>query len=205
MTWTSDEPGNPLPLVVSFFTRGFYEREAFDLARSCQLLGVPFRIECVSDLGGWESNTNHKPTHLKRLHAELPGRAMVWIDADARFRRVPTLLMAPIPGGAVVGYRTIRGRPASGTVLLPVHKRRGELLEKWEEVVRNHPNATDQVCLGWAVSALMLPHVELPAEYCWIYDFTRANRRKPDPSPTDGEEPVIEHMQASRWARKREQ
>src|SRR5580693_3149582 len=84
--------GDPtLPLVVSFFTPGFYAREAWELMRSCQAVDLAYEIEELPNLGDWLSNVNRKPEFLLRKHAEHPTRSLLWLDADSRVRRVPRL------------------------------------------------------------------------------------------------------------------
>lgn len=181
------------PLIVSYFTDLFYMRDAFELARSCQSHFLDFVIEQVPDLGSWEANTNYKPTFILDCHKRFPLRDLLWIDADGRFRRYPTLLLEIEEN---IAYHIWKGRKvASGTVYLPISNLRGDILRTWEQKVREHPHASDQVCLGLTVNAMHLTSFDLPVEYCWIYD---EDPYTGEHGPTLNGCPVIEHLQASR-------
>lgn len=180
------------PIIVSYYTSPFYQREAFELARSCQRFSMDYHIEGVPDLGSWIANTNHKPAFLMRIDQTYPDRNIVWVDADGRIRQYPTLFN----GLSVdVAFHSWRGKTvASGTVFLRAGEARGRALRAWLGEVLKSPMATDQVCLGRAIKH-NFDLGELPVEYCWIYDHVEV-------SP-DNSNPVIEHMQASRWAKRR--
>lgn len=198
--WSKDR-GKPW-VLVSYYTDDFYLREAWELVRSCQDFGPDFLVEEVKLGSSWLENTNHKPFFIQRMINIFPQRHLIWLDADARFRQHAWLIDGPrLPSGDSIAYRTIHGKPASGTILLPNTPDRINIVETWCEEVRRDTNATDQVCLGRAVDRLKIPRMELPMEYCWIYDFDASGKKIANPSPLDTK-PVIEHMQASRWRRK---
>lgn len=187
MTWSGG--GNiHYPTVVSFHTGGFYERDAFELVRSCQLFHVPYHVEAVKDLGTWTKNTKYKPQHLLNVESQFPG-AILWLDADARVRSAPHLLWNLT---SRVAYCKLDGRRAnSGTVYLHPEGRRDFLL-RWHEK-SSTVGDSDQESLG-----MIAPDAgTLPSEYCWIYDFKDGKKDVPDPDAR----PVIEHMQASRWTK----
>lgn len=200
MEWydTHDENAG-MPIVVSFFTDPFYMREAFELVRSCQYHGIDYHVKQVPHRGSWLENTNYKPTFILAMARRYPNRSLLWLDADARVRQDPILFYCMTH---TIAYRTIEKVPASGTVYLAAWGVRERLLLEWIEEVEHHPTITDQVCMERAVNNLMVPRAELPPEYCWIYDDDpRARgRRFLDHDDT----PVIEHMQASRLAKKQE-
>ena len=187
-----------MPIVVSYFTDAFYQREAFELTRTCQAFALDYMVERIEDAGSWIGNTNQKPFFLRRMHAQLMDRALLWLDADARIRRFPKLLMSlNVP----IAYHTwVDGHfPASGTVYLQAGPQRGLLLDEWCRQVEQGPTLTDQICMGRAVDNLSMSHGELPQDYCWIFDHGEDGRsvRTLDPRTY----PVIEHMQASRYAK----
>lgn len=193
--WSRDERLD-MPLVVSFYTDDFYLREAYGLVRSCQSFGVPYFVQAVDCQGNgkkakekWLANTNHKPSFLQSLHHLFPERDLLWIDADGRVRRSIERLSGLRE--FVIGYHTWRGfRPASGTVLLPANPMREEFLDAWVDQVERCPTDTDQLCMQRTERKMGLVHLELPSEFCWIYDL--------DGLDVDST-PVIEHMQASRF------
>lgn len=197
MTWQNFSPlAAPLPVVVSYYTGPVYEREAYQLARSCREVPIDYYVEGRADAGGWLANTNAKPAFLAECDRRFPDRAILWLDADARVHRLPSLLRGL---EAPIAYHTWHGRPASGTVYLAPGPQRAVILACWIDEVERAPLATDQVCMGRAVARLELEHFELPTSYCSIYDFDYdGKRRVADPaSPC-----VIEHMQASRLTKR---
>src|SRR5580693_2565561 len=104
------------PMVVSFYTDAFYLREAFELARSCEALQLDYDINQVRPEGSWARNTNLKPSFLQQMSLRYPDRAIVWLDADARVRALPTDFPRII---SPVAYHVFKGREVlSGTVLL---------------------------------------------------------------------------------------
>lgn len=201
LQWSSISGSAPRPIVVSYFTDTFYLREAFELARTCQAFGVDFQIEEVPDLGDWMKNTNFKPSYIRSRAVEHPDRSLLWIDADGRIRAPLKLFDEACDPEVVIGYRTFPRSPASGTVILPPHLHRVHFLDVWIEECRNHPDLTDQVCMGRAVSRTGVKRLELPAEYCVIFDIAPNNEKLARPTP-DRPGVVIEHMQASRWTRR---
>lgn len=181
-----------MPVVVSFYTDDFYKREAFELVRTCQAFGLDYDVRQVSHQGSWAANTNVKPFFLRDMAACYPARNLLWLDADARVRQLPVLFDGlPLP---VAFHRWLGKHPASGTVFLGPGC--GALLTAWIEEVQLHPARTDQVCLGDAVAATGTHEGALPESYCYIYDF---HSDEPDPDAIV----VIEHMQASRWTKKK--
>jgi hypothetical protein len=107
---------------------------------------------------------------------------------------------------AQVAYRRTFGEKtiaASGTVYLAPGPSRIPLLKAWEEKVKAAPKATDQVCLDNAVQEAEWVFQELPPEYCWIFDFDMGDQRLAGGPNPEVFSPVIEHMQASRWVRRR--
>jgi len=185
---------------VSYYTGPVYQREAYQLARSCGEIPLDYYVEARADAGGWLANTNAKPTFLAECDRRFPDRAILWLDADARVLRQPDIFRDKGGGCAYpVAYRTWHGKPASGTVFLRAGTDRAVLLAAWIEEVARDPRATDQVCLGRAVGRLGFPRFELPVEYCAIWDFDEQGKRRPlDPETR----PVIEHLQASRITRR---
>lgn len=187
------------PIIVSYFTDAYYMREAFELARSCQLFDLSYVIEEVPDQKSWSGNTGHKPQFLLEKHKAFPNRPLVWLDADARVRTRPHLFRDMI---GAVAYHIVQKHPLSGTVYLGVNPNREEFLKVWRHQVAINPTKNDQVCMGIALDVISLskdyPFEHLPASYCWIYDYDGI---QPTDRLTLDNTPVIEHMQASRWSK----
>lgn len=190
------------PVVVSYFTDDLYANQAFQLARSCQLVGLAYSIERVPDLGSWSRNTSHKPEFLQRKAKENPEQAILWLDADARVWKRPVWFNDRM---ATIAYHRRLGREAlSGTVYLSDWCRmRDVILQGWVEECRKHPDLPDQACMERSLGTIVRdgrhPEVwqELPESYCRIFDGV-FQLEAPSSEP-----PVIEHFQVSRWSRKR--
>ncbi len=195
------ESSPKMPIFVSYFTDPFYQKEAFDLARTLQLWKLDYRIVMVTNLGTWECNTNHKPWFLAEMSKAHSNRAICWLDADARMRRYPRLLEDLRYDLAFHYWRGELGRSGalSGTVYLREGMQRDTFLTAWQEQVKLQPTATDQVCMEEAMRLNGIQRVELPVEYAWIYDLAQHSNSG---SPEYDCEPVIEHMQASRWRKR---
>lgn len=190
MSWTHLDLKSDKLIVVSYHTGGFYERDAFELARSCQQFDVCFHIESLKSMGSWKANVRLKPQFIQRMSEEFDDRPILWLDADARIRRPLDLL-----GGQTwsVAYHKVGGtKAASGTVYFAPGDRRTKLIQIWVDALAGSPQAVDGDCLD---SAFPDAH-PLPIECCWIWDFDRDGRRK---FPDLTAKPIIEHMQASRW------
>jgi len=197
--WTRTGGREGMPVVVSFYTGGLYARDAYELARSCDAHGLDYDIRQVPDLRDWRRNTSFKPTFLREVAAEYPRRALLWLDADARVRKDPCLFDG---FRADLAYHALGGHHAlSGTVFLGAGPRRDEFLARWQAECAVAAYVLDQEAMEKAAKALGIQNAGLPVEYTWIWDFDGGERAKPVEAIID--RPVIEHMQASRWARNR--
>ncbi len=190
-TWEHIGADTSMPVVVSYFTDSYYKTLAWDLLRSCQMFNLDYSICEVPHLGSWAKNTNRKPAFMAEKSNQFVEKSIVWVDADARFRAFPSLfsgLQAP------VAYHMWRGVEAlSGTVFFGQGVvTRDLLIQSWCDEVNLNPRATDQVSMHKAMGGM---NTGLPVEYCYIWDDVH---KEPNPKTT----PVVEHMQASRFARR---
>src|SRR5687768_4455304 len=78
------------PTFVSFYTPA-YAAEAAGLVETLAAFDLPHDVRAAPDLGSWTANCNHKPAFLEEMRSEHPGRALVWVDSDARIRQTPDL------------------------------------------------------------------------------------------------------------------
>ncbi len=189
-----------MPLVVSYFTDAFYQRDAFELARSCQRFALDMAIEQVRDLGSWEKNTSFKPRFLLEKHEQYPDRNLLWLDADARVRKTPFLLRKLSFDLSYYHIESPHRQALSGTVFLGNGDMRAPFLREWILKTELNPDKNDQACMELARKEMPeeFRFIELPAEYCWIFDF---NGTELVDKLTTKSDPVIEHMQSSRWAK----
>lgn len=181
-----------LPLFVAYYTDR-YAAEARGLIETLDAFGLEHDVRRVPCLGSWSANTSHKPAFLQAARADHLGRAICYVDADARIRRRPSLLGDLGLADIAVHYRG-GAELLSGTVYLGASDAAGAILEEWRQQCLDCPGRWDQMCLadvleaeaaarGWRIG-------RLPAAYCQIFD-TMAGEGLP----------VIEHMQASRRLR----
>ncbi len=176
-------------VYVTHFTMGSpYEQEALELQESAQAYGVEVIVLPTTHQGSWCQNAAMKAEVIERFHADgMP--PIVWLDADARIRKVPGYFDGLDCDFAA---HTRAGRELlSGTLYFGNTAKSLELVKKWREINRAHPTRWDQKNLDSALLQLKMPVHELPASYCQIFDIMR----------NEGE-PVIEHMQASRRHRR---
>ena len=179
-----------LPVIVSYFTTGTpYEELATRLRASCEALRLRHHIVPLDPTGTWEANCAAKAQvclDAWKAHSS----SILWVDADAVIRRVPSLLAEPSADFAVHKWKGWRF--ASGTVFFGRTPFGGELLERWAERCRLEPRVWDQVQLDLAweevTSSTPLHTMWLPRGYCQIFDADIES----------GDEIVIEHFQASR-------
>lgn len=190
------------PIFVCYFTPS-YRAHALGLVESLRAHDLEHAVCEVVDHGSWQRNCQRKPAFLRAMLA-AQRRPVVWIDADARVRTRPDVLL-DMPRGvdvAVHNYGLSGGREEvlSGTVYLAYSAPALTLLESWQARCVERPHAYDQQCLqdalsgGWGGERM-----QLPAEYCFIFDVFRApfyRRNHPEVG-----EPVIEHLQHSRVVR----
>lgn len=184
--------------VVGFFTTGTaYEDEAREMMASCEAFGLRHDVVGVTPRGDWAMNCAIKARVVMSAWERTGGRdgvgAVVWVDADARVRRRPAVLEQG--GFDFAVHRVERWEFASGTVAFGRSAGAEALLREWVRRCEAEPWVWDQVHLDRAWEALVMAGVGLrtlwlPQAYTKIFD-----RAAEDVS---GDEPVIEHMQASR-------
>ncbi len=193
-------------VVVSFFTKGFYMREAFELMRTCQLLRVSFYMEQVDETGDWMKNDNYKPVFLARMSNQFSTKPIVWLDADSRIRQYPTKFEGL---GPVVAYHHFKERPCAAVIYLGAGHRRTLFLNEWASLLAKDPlgvklpmtladvGAPEQYYFEEAVIQQGVAWEELPATYCWLWPFALDHQTSLNNTPVM-DIPVIEQMQANR-------
>ena len=192
------------PLVVAYYTQGTgYVAEADGLRESLRPFAGALDHDIVpaQNLGSWQRNTSHKPRILQALLDAHPGRALLYVDADARFRRYP-IWCDDADVDFAAHWRDYSEHPSSS-------RKSGKELLSGTLYLRNTP-AVKALVADWAAECdksadwdqRVLVQVleqhrdkvrvgELPATYCQIFDLMK-----------NAGDPVIEHMQASRRLRR---
>jgi len=194
--------GKEMPLVIAFYTRDTgYVAEVARLRKSVETLGLEHDIRGIPDQGSWESATHFKATFIQWMRSYHPGRALLYVDADAAIKRVPEFLRgfnAADVALRVQDFPYRKGEWLSGTLCIGPTPAADEMIRRWiayNDAVpaqRGRPETYEQANLRRAVESLGrdIRMVVLPLEYCFIFDTMR--RMYP------GAVPVIEHFQASR-------
>lgn len=178
-----------LMIFCSFFSGPGYDVEARELVKTLDAFGLAHDVRELPDAGGWELNCGRKASYLLQMRADHPGEPLVWVDADARIRRLPTLfehLDCDFAAHWKDGTELL-----SGTMYFGPNDAARDLLEAWRDECAANPSEWDQKCLQRLVDGSRRWRVStLPAEYTAIFDAGMSS------------EPVIEHMQASRRLRR---
>lgn len=119
------------------------------------------------------------------MRREHPGRPIVWLDADARVRRPPSLfdsLDCDVAAHWKDGEELL-----SGTLYIGANDTATELLQEWLTDCQSNPGEWDQRCLQAVLNSSRRFRIQtLPADYTAIFDAGMSDH------------PVIEHLQASR-------
>ena len=177
------------PTYVSFYTGPGYAEEAEGLRRSLAAHDLPHWIEPLDDTGAWVTNCAQKPAFLRRAREHFRG-PLVWLDADARVVRPPTLfdtLDCDVAGHWFKGAELL-----SSALYFADTEAARQILDAWCAQQERNRVVWDQKVLqhvllhgapGWRI-------VDLPAQYSAIFDAGIAD-------------PVIVQGQASRRLKRR--
>lgn len=198
------------PVVVSFFTEGFYTREAFELLRDLQRHSLDYDLQQVPNSGDWLENVNFKSEFILKMAERYPKRAILWLDSDSRVRSFPYEFQGL--SSAEVAYRKIDvGQPCDAVVWLAAGEQRVKFIRKWIDLVKADPlgqklpleqaavGAPTQYYFEQAVAEEFLSVHLLDESYCYLWDFSldrQGTKINVDYVP------VIEQMQANRLGKK---
>lgn len=176
------------PLYCIFYTRGTdYEQEAAQCVESLDQFRLEYDVAEVTACGSWVGNCALKAAVIAEVMRRYPDRPIVYLDADARVRRRPTLFETMPPDVDFAAHWRHGAELLSGTLYFGATARAAELVARWQQACESDPNRWDQKHLQDIVeSSPDLRVLRLPAEYCRVFD-----------DPKMGE-PVIEQLQASR-------
>jgi hypothetical protein len=173
-----------IPLFIAYYTPE-YAAEASELRKSLVHFGVEHDVRPVLSRGSWQANTQRKAEFVREMADEYPGRPLVYVDADARIRQWPSMLYS-LDCDFAACWRT-GNELLSGTLYFGPTAAALSLIDAWIRECGRQPLKWDQRCLQDAVDGMTgLRIVRLPFSYTRVFDG-----REPD-------EPIIEHMQASR-------
>ena len=186
-------------LIVGCYTPGDYCQEAHEkLIPSVRALGLPYEIWERPSRCSWLLNNSLCQLTLLEQDAAFPNDDFLYIDVDGVVRSDPWPYLWGLDCdiAAHTFYGTGKAELLSGTLYLPAGPKRRPLLAAWVALNTRDPHVTDQRNLQWVLDhTTEFRRVELPAEYCCIWDSQR--RLTPNIIP------VVEHFQASRRYRRR--
>lgn len=136
------------PIIVSYYTPGtHYEDHAKALAQSAKRLGLDVITGARSSKASWVENCGQKAAFLRDVWNEVQ-RPILWIDADARIIRRPTIVE-----NLATDFAAIRIHDwlfHGGQIYFGKTDAASELLERWQFYCNNYPYVWDQVSLGYA-------------------------------------------------------
>lgn len=179
------------PIYVGYFTEGTpYEDEARQCAESLERFGLDYDFLQVENSGDWCRNCAKKPSIIHSMMLRHDGRPVVYLDVDARMRQHPILLESFAPDVDVAYHKKDGQELLSGTLYFGPTAHARNLVMAWSEMCLKHPDVWDQKHLqGILDNTNAYRTAELPASYVSIFDAQMSD------------DPVIEHMQASRRLR----
>lgn len=195
------------PIVISFYTKDtFYQLEVQNLIASCEKFGIICDIEAINSFGSWEVNCAFKPFFIHRKLQELK-QPVLWVDADAIFKKKPEILPVFAKDFAVRINADIPidhpSRVMSGTVYANYTAGADALLRLWAKRSQEEINRVGRKEEFWDQISLRdaLYCEENPAAFDTLpHTYTRIVDHRGDLQLE--EEPVIEHYQASRRYKK---
>lgn len=172
-------------IVASYFTDDRYKRYAERLASSASRIGLASVLYPMPDSGSWQRNVNMKALVVQRALAEHLLDDVLYVDADAVFRKYPTELDAVERDLAAV---FCQGRPISATLLIKNSLGGRDIVRAWVEECDKHQDQHDDV-VNLHAALLRLGGkraIHLPPSYYW--DEREMRSRFPKA------EPVVEHF-----------
>lgn len=188
------------PIVISYYTEGTgYEKEVQGLLSSLRRFNLEYDIKGIKSLGDWQKNTHYKAKFIKAMLMKHR-KPVLWIDADAVINKYPFLfndLDADVAcyfrnyGKFPISSRKEGKELLSGTLYFDHNEKVLALLSKWIKANKANPTRWEQKNLEEAIKGWDGRIVELPPQYCKIFDTMKSV-----------DNPAITHYQASRHLRK---
>lgn len=183
------------PIIISYYTKGTgYEDQVEQLKATLKRFNLENDVVGIPDRGSWHENTYYKPRFILRMMKKHPGRALVFIDADAKIRRNPVLFNGL---DCDFGCHFYHGKELlSGTLYFGSTKGARYLINKWVDENKRYPKIhmpQKNLRAVFEREKYKIKWKALPVEYCMIYDSHSRYEINP----------VIEHFQLSRQYKKK--
>ncbi|MGE5557530.1 MAG: putative nucleotide-diphospho-sugar transferase [Bacillota bacterium] len=186
-------------IVAAFYTKNtFYEDEARELIETAKLFNLKYDVRAYDSRGNWVRNASIKPEFVYQMLLEHKKEDVLYVDVDARFRQYPSLY-DNFDGDLGLHYLSKnkdQSELLSGTIFFKNNDPVRKLVKFWVEEQQNKPDVWDQRVLDEVIKncagKLGIKVVNTPPQYTRIFDSKHQNCA-----------PVIEHMQASRRARRK--
>jgi Nucleotide-diphospho-sugar transferase len=186
-------------VVCAFFTPNYLE-QALSLKASLDALGLNYFFKRYERAASWEATTRIKPVFVDYCLSRFPQHDVLYLDADAVVRKVPTFFDTVTSDvcllfNAVKSVQTYYLRIAAGTVLVRNTEGGRRFAQVWKAEETNASMLSrDEDLIYMAMSKLEgVSFTALPQAYIKIFDSPKLG---PEIGPDA--EPVIEHFQASR-------
>jgi len=178
------------PMIVSYYTKGTgYEEQVEHLRVTFRRFNLDNDVVGIPDKGNWHKNTYYKAQFIQKMMGKYPGRAIVFVDADAKICGNPVLFNSL---DCDFACHFFQGRELlSGTLYFGNTKGSRHLVRKWIEEDRLYPKTNmPQKNLRTVFNKHKdeIKWKSLPAEYCMIFDSNIRRTARP----------IIEHFQLSR-------
>lgn len=171
-------------VLISYYTDLLYGRHAAKLADSAEKFGIEHDIQPVPDRGSWRENNLFKPAFIRLAMEAHPGKAVMWVDADALILQDPVECFTD--DFDVAAYFWEPGKPWGGTLVFRPTEAAMIALGSWVDFCATYQPLMDQDTLGLALyKRVGFRFKHLPAAYCWVEKIHRLHHGIT--------QPVIEH------------
>lgn len=154
-------------IAVTYHTNRKYKAMSQRLKESCDALGLHCAIYQEKDTGTWEGNVYRKPHVVRKALIAYPNEDVLFVDADAMFRRYPLELVGS--QWEVACYFESSGYPVSGTVFVSNTERARLFVDAWCEGCDRGEGKNED--FHWMAKALRsVPYLKvgyLPPAYFW--------------------------------------
>lgn len=186
-------------IVVAFHTGGKYEEHARELVASAENVGLQVELLVRPTPASWRDGIALKPGVVLEAMKKHPDEDILYVDADCRFVKYPTLFDER--RDIDIAWNWVRPRWPHGCVLFFRANQKGRRMAKlWAQMFDRYPIIhLDEVHLYYAYREMQqkggVVHLSLPPSYTWMENWARR-------FPTS--EVVIRHLGTGPTAGKQE-